>query len=262
MRKIFTGQRLLKLGTIAVYVFIFAPILIVVLMSFHPREIVSFPLPGFSLRWYKEFITNYTLLNSLRISLTIGLGAALLAGVIGTLAAFALVRAKFRGKEMLNAMIFAPMLISPVVMGVALLSFFDFIHFPRGYVSVIVAHSLITLPFVVVVVAARLSDFDRSLEWAAMNLGANHFQTFKSITFPLIAPGIIGGMLLAFTLSFDEYPATQFLATPGTTTVPIRIFSMIKTELNPQINVLATILIAVTIIVPVLTYYFLRKKEV
>ncbi len=260
MKKIFNGTRLLKWATILVYLFIFTPIAIVILMSFHPKEIVSFPLPGFSLKWYASFLTNYELLNSLRISLTIGFSAALLAGAIGTLAAFAIVRTEFKGKEALNTMIFAPMLISPIVMGVALLSFFDFVHFPRGYISVVVSHSLIALPFVVVVVAARLAGFDRSLEEAAMNLGANRFQTFKSVTLPLIAPGIIGGALLAFTLSFDEYPATQFLATPSTTTIPIRIFSMIRTELSPEINVLATLMIIVTVTAPLITYYFFREK--
>jgi spermidine/putrescine transport system permease protein len=114
---------------------------------------------------------------------------------------------------------------------------------------------------VVVVVSARLAGFDRSIEEAAMNLGANRFQTFRSVTLPLIAPGIIGGMLLAFTVSFDEFPATQFLSTPTTATVPIRIFSMIKTELNPQINVLAAIMVTITIGVPLIAQYFLREKK-
>jgi len=260
MKSFFSGTFLLKWFTIAVYVFIFAPILVVILMSFHPNEIVSFPMPGFSLKWYEKFITNYSLLHALRVSLTLGLASALVSGVIGTLAAFAIVRSNFRIKALLNAMTFAPMVISGVVLGVALLSLYDALNFPRGFVGLVIAHTLFSLPYVVVVVSSRLAGFDRSIEEAAMNLGANRWQTFKSITLPLISPGIIGGMLLAFTISFDEFPATQFLSTPSTATVPIRIFSMIKTELNPQINVLAAIMIAVTIGVPMIAQYFLKNK--
>ena len=260
MHRWVNGQALLKAITIAVYVFIFAPIAVVILMSFHPHEIVSFPMPGFSLKWYVRFINNAQLLTSLRVSLTLGAVSACVAGVIGTLAAFAIVRSKIRFKQALNAITFAPMVISGVVMGVALLSFFQFIGFPRGFWGLVIAHTLFALPYVVVVVSARLAGFDRTLEEAAMNLGANHVQTFRAVTFPIIAPGIIGGMLLAFTISFDEFPASQFLSTPATVTVPIRIFSMIKTELNPQINVLAGVMIAITIGVPMIAQYFLKKK--
>lgn len=260
MRRLATGKFLLKWITIAVYVFIFAPILVVILMSFHPHDIVSFPMPGVSLRWYARFLRNEQLLDSLRMSLTLGLAAALTAGVIGTLAAFALVRSKLRFKQLLNAVTFAPMLLSGVVMGVALLAFYQFIGLPRGFWGLVAAHTLFSLPYVVVVVSARLAGFDRSLEEAAMNLGANHLQTFRSVTLPIVAPGIVGGMLLAFTISFDEFPATQFLATPGTATVPIRIFSMIKTELNPQINVLATVMVVITVGIPAIAQYFLRKR--
>lgn len=260
IKRIFSGNSFMKWWTFAVYFFLFAPVLVVILMSFHPHEIVSFPMPGFSLKWYRNFFTNFPLLNSLRISLTLGVCAAFLAGIIGTLAAFAIVRANFRGKQLLNATIFAPMLISPVVLGVALLAFFDFIHFPRGFFGLVIAHSLITLPFVVVVVSSRLAGFDRSLEEAAMNLGANYFQTFKSVTLPIVSPGIIGGMLLAFTISFDEFPATQFLSTTDTVTIPIRVFSMIRTELSPEINVLALFMVVLTITFPLISSYILRRK--
>ncbi|UCF91053.1 MAG: ABC transporter permease [Desulfobacterales bacterium] len=260
MKRIFSGARFLKGFTIAFYMFIFAPILIVILMSFHPRDIVSFPLPGFSVKWWIRFFGNYNLLTSLRISLTLGAAAALVAGLIGTLASFAIVRSEFRRKDLLNALTFAPMVISGVVFGVALLSLFDSIRFPRGFIGLVIAHSLLCIPYVIVVVSARLADFDRSIEEAAMNLGANNFQTFKSITLPVLLPAIIAGMLLAFTISFDEYPATQFLATATTATIPVRIFSMIKTELNPQINVLAAVMVVITICIPMLAQYFLRRK--
>ena len=261
MKRLFSGASLLKWFTIAVYIFIFAPILVVILMSFHPHDIVSFPMPGFSFKWYAKFINNYSLLNALRVSLTLGLVSAIMAGIIGTLAAFAIVRSKFRIKAALNAVTFAPMVISGVVMGVALLSLYHNVGLPRGFIGLVIGHTLFSLPYVVVVVSARLAGFDRSIEEAAMNLGANRLQTFRSVTLPLIAPGIIGGMLLAFTVSFDEFPATQFLSTPTTATVPIRIFSMIKTELNPQINVLAAIMVTITIGLPLIAQYFLREKK-
>jgi len=260
MRSIFSGAAILKWFTVAVYIFIFAPILVVILMSFHPDAIVSFPMPGFSLIWYKKFLTNFSLLNSLWISLSLGVASALMAGIIGTLAAFAIVRSQFQIKAALNAITFAPMLISGVVMGVALLTLYDAIGFPRGFFGLVIGHTLFSLPYVVVVVSSRLAGFDRTLEEAAMNLGADRWQTFKSVTFPNVAPAIVGGMLLAFTISFDEFPATQFLSTAFTATVPIRIFSMIKTELNPQINVLATIMVLITIGIPLLAQYFMKKK--
>ncbi|VEN75227.1 Spermidine/putrescine ABC transporter permease [Candidatus Desulfarcum epimagneticum] len=261
MKKIFTENFFLKWITVAVYIFIFAPILVVILMSFHPHEIVSFPMPGFSLKWYVKFISNHNLLNSLRVSLLLGVTSALMAGVIGTLAAFAIVRSKVPVAKLLNAATFAPMVISGVVLGVAMLSFFNAIHFPRGFVSLAAAHTLFSLPYVIIVVSSSLAGFDRSTEEAAMNLGANAFQTFKSITLPAIFPAIVAGMLLSFTISFDEFPASQFLSTPGTITVPIRIFSMIKTELNPQINVLAAVMILVTICLPLMAQFFMRGKN-
>ena len=260
MKKMFSGGWFLKWFTVGVYVFIFAPIGVVILMSFHPMDIVSFPMPGFSLKWYLRFFSNYRLLDSLRISVLLGIVSALVSGIIGTMAAFGLVRGQFKGKELLNALIFAPMVLSGVVMGVALLAFYQFTHLPRGFWGLVIAHTLFTLPYVVIVVAARLAGFNRFLEEAAMNLGANRLQTLRKVTLPIIAPGIIGGMMLAFTISFDEFPATQFLATPYTNTIPIRVFSMIKTELSPQINVLATVMIVITVGLPVIAHYVLRKK--
>jgi spermidine/putrescine transport system permease protein len=261
LRRLFSGRRLLQYFTILVYIFLFVPIIVVILMAFHPKDIPSFPMPGYSLRWFRDFFHNYELLNSLRISITLGVVASLISGIIGTLTAFAIVRAKMRGKEFLNTLIFAPMLLSGVVIGVALLSFFRLIHFPVGFLALTITHVLLTIPFVVVVVSARLAGFDRSIEEAAMNLGANRIQTLGRITLPIIAPGIIGGMLLAFTISFDEFPATQFLATFSPNTIPIRVFGMIRPAITPQINVLATVMVCITIGLPLLGHYIIRKKS-
>ena len=260
MKKIFTGKNFLKWFTVLIYIFIFSPIFVVILMSFHPHEIVSFPMPGFTLKWYFKFISNDTLLMSLVISCLLGITSALIAGIIGTLAAFAIVRSKLRITKLLNLGAFAPMIISGVVLGVAMLSFFKAVNFPNGFLSLLVAHTLFSLPYVIISVSSSLASFDQSIEDAAMNLGANKFQTFRSITFPNIFPAIVAGMLLAFTISFDEFAASQFLSTPGTITVPIRIFSMIKTELNPQINVLAAVMLLVTICLPLIAQIFMRGK--
>ncbi|MBW1712562.1 MAG: ABC transporter permease [Deltaproteobacteria bacterium] len=245
-----SGSKTLLWLTVATYIFLFVPVLVVILMSFHPHPVTSFPIPGFSLRWYKEFLADTPLIQSLVNSVLVGLCSSLLAGAVGTLSALGFVRSRFKGKQLFGAVILSPMILSPIITGIALLSFISFIGVYKSFTILVMGHTLLTFPYVFLVVQTQLYGFDRSIEEASLNLGANEIETFFYITLPNILPSIIAGMLFAFTISIDEFVATQCWVTPSTETVPIKIYSMLKYEVTPKVNVLGTIIIAVTIMIP------------
>lgn len=250
------GTKLLLYGVTAVlYVFIFAPILVVIYASFDPNEVLSFPYRGASLRWYREFFTSRGLLVSIWNSVLLGLAASLGAATFGVIAALLVVRFRFRGKGWLEMLLISPMVVSKVILGAAVLSFMATLHIPRSWPGLILLHTLIALPFAFLVVWARLSTLGRTYEEAALVLGADEIAATWEITLPLLAPAVVGGILLSFTVSFDEFSATQFLTTPATATVPVRVYSMIETAITPTINVLATFLILVTALLPAIAQY-------
>lgn len=240
----------LKIATASVYLFLLIPIVGVVVVSFSPSQLPSFPPEGFSLMWYGEFVSDNRMLKALFNSLVVATGSTLLAGVIGLLSAMGFVRRSFRGKHVFSSVLYLPMLISPVVIGVAITAYLTQLGMEKSYVYLILGHSTLVLPYVFVTVRAQLYGFDESLEEAARTLGANDFETFFEVTFPLIRPGLLAGMLLGFVISFGEFTATQFWVTPDTETAPIIIYSMVRTSLTPKINALATVLILVTVVLP------------
>jgi spermidine/putrescine transport system permease protein len=243
--------RLILYGvTAALYVFIFAPIAIVIYGSFDPHEVLSFPYAGASLRWYREFFTSRGLLTSIANSLILGVTASLGAAILGLLAALLVVRFRFPGRAGLELLLISPMVVSKVILGAAVLSFMAALEIPRSWWGLVLLHVLITVPFAFLVLWARLSTLGRTYEEAALSLGADEIAATWEVTLPLMAPAILGGLLLSFTVSFDEFSATQFLTTPKTATVPIRVYSMIETAITPTINVLATFLILVTGLLP------------
>ena len=233
----------LQLVTILVYVFLYLPILIVVIMSFHPEVYMTFPLPGYSLRWYEELLHDELMTRATLNSLWLGGLTALLSAIIGTPCALGLVRLDFPGKRLLNTFVFAPMIIPQIITGISLLILLNFIRIPRGYPYLIIGHVLLTLPYIVVTVSSQLYGFPRELEEAALSMGANESQTFFEVTLPIIAPSIFAGMLFAFTVSFQEFVATQMWATPSTYTLPIRIFARIRDALTPEVNVVGVLTI-------------------
>jgi spermidine/putrescine transport system permease protein len=245
------GTRLLLYSaTIGLYVFVFMPVAVVVYGSFDPNEVLSFPYHGASLRWYREFFESPSLLTSIRNSIGLGVAGSLGATLLGTIAAVLLSRFRFSGQGWLETTIISPMVISKVMLGAAILTFMASLELPRSWLALVLLHVLITLPFAVFVVRARLQMLQASYEEASLVLGADDIATFGEVTLPLIAPAILGAVLLCFTVSFDEFSATQFLVTPRTTTVPIQVYSMIQTAITPTINVLATFLILITCILP------------
>jgi spermidine/putrescine transport system permease protein len=247
------GTRWLLYGvTAGLYLFIFTPIAVVIYGSFDPNEVLSFPYAGASLRWYREFFASRGLLTAIRNSVFLGLAASAGAVVFGLLAAIVVVRFRFPGQQALQLVLVSPMVVSKVILGAAVLSFMAALEIPRGWGGLILLHALVTLPFAFLVLWARLVTLGRMYEEAALVLGADELAATWEVTLPLLAPAVVGAALLGFTVSFDEFSATQFLTTSRTATVPIRVYSMIETAITPTVNVLATFLILVTGLLPAL----------
>jgi putrescine transport system permease protein len=224
--------------------FLYLPIAILILYSFNDSRLVAV-WGGFSTRWYRELIGNTALLDAAWVSLRLALVSATAAACLGTLAALALVRGgRFTGRLPFSAMIYAPLVMPEVIIGLSLLLMFVAVDFDRGFWTTALAHTTLTMCFVTVIVQARLLDFDRALEEAAMDLGAPPLRTFLSVTLPLIAPAIVAGWLLAFTLSLDDLVIASFTTGPGATTLPIRIYSEVRLGVKPEINAICTLMIA------------------
>jgi len=251
----------LKVWAALVYGFLFLPILIVILMSFGASKYSTFPVRGFSLKWYGRAFADEQIVSALQTSVTISVIAALLATTVGTLAAMAIVRNRFRGRELLHAAFLAPLIIPEIITGIALLSFATLLSLQGGIALVVIGHVLIGLPFVLTVVSTRLYGFDRSLEEAAMDLGANEATTFRRVTLPLIMPGILGGLLLAFTVSFDNFLITYLLAGSEVTTIPLQIYSMIRFEFTPKIHAVSTVIVFVSVSLILLSQLLTRERR-
>jgi putrescine transport system permease protein len=225
--------------------FLYLPIVILVIYSFNASRLVSV-WGGWSTRWYAELVNDAALLDAAWTTLRIATLSATAATVLGTLAAIALVRfGRFRGRVLFAGMVYAPLVMPEVITGLSLLLMFVALDLNRGFWTVTVAHTTLTLCFVAVVVQSRLIGFDRSLEEAAMNLGCPPLRTFLTVTLPLIAPAIAAGWMLAFTLSLDDLVIASFTTGPGAVTLPIRIYSEVRLGVKPEINAICTIMIAI-----------------
>lgn len=241
-------SRFLAACFVAGCAFLHLPILWVILHSFNESRLVTV-WAGFSLRWWRELPRNEAMLDAAWLSVQIAAVNACVAAILGTMLAFALVRGgRFRGRSLLEAMAAAPLAMPEIVLGASLLLLFvaaeRVLGWPaRGFSTVAAAHITLSLAYVAVVVRARLLDVDRSLEEAAQDLGAKPAAVFFSVTLPLIAPAVLAGWLLAFTLSLDDLVLTQFVAGPATQTLPMQIYASVRLGVSPQVNVLATVLI-------------------
>ncbi|MFM7084555.1 MAG: ABC transporter permease subunit [Hyphomicrobium sp.] len=257
MKKVFTKFNILSL--IFGFSFLYIPILLLIVYSFNASKLVSI-WGGFSTQWYTAVIENKNLLEAVATSLKVGLLSATLATTLGTLAAFVVVRGgRFPTHTFFTSMIYAPLVMPEVMTGLSLLLLFVAINLERGFLTIVLAHSIFTMSFATVVVQARLRNFDISVEEAALNLGATPLRTFFYITLPLIAPSVISAWLLSFTLSLDDLVIASFTAGPGSMTLPMKIYSQVRMGVTPEINAISTLMItAVTLIVCVSTY--LSKK--
>jgi spermidine/putrescine transport system permease protein len=257
-----TGWALIRLYTILVYLFMFLPVAVVVLLSFNASEFGAFPMDGFSFRWFVELWNNDAIVRAFRVSVLLGALTAVISTTLGVMAALALVRYKFPGKNALTTMLIAPILIPEVVLAVALLLFLRFLNMPKSFPLLLFGHVIFTLPFVLLVVQARLVGIRRDYEEAAMSLGAGPIQTFFQITFPLLMPAIFAGLLFAFTISFDDITGTMFWKPGGVETVPTQIFAMLRNSISPEINALGTVMIVMTVALPLIGMGIARQMAI
>jgi putrescine transport system permease protein len=225
--------------------FLYLPIFVLIIYSFNASRLVTV-WAGWSTQWYAELLHDHAILESAWVTLRVGLLSATLATVLGTLAAIALVRlGRFRGRLLFSGLVYAPLVMPEVIIGLSLLLLFVATDFDRGFWTVSIAHATLTTCFVTVVVQSRLLEIDPVFEEAALNLGCPPVKTFFAITLPLILPALVAGWMLAFTLSLDDLVIASFTTGPGATTLPIRIYSEIRLGVKPEINAICTIMIGV-----------------
>jgi len=237
------SKKLLAASGIAVYVFLYLPLVVVVAYSFNNSKLNA-EWVGFTWHWYRVLLSDDIMLKAAGNSLLIALTASLASTVLGTMAGYALYRYKLK---LLPVLVMAPLAIPEILVGVSLLIFFVAINLTLGLLSIMLSHIAFCIGFVAIVVRSRLSGMDESLPEAARDLGATPFQAFRLVTLPLIAPGIIAGALLAFTLSIDDFVITFFTAGVGASTLPLQIYSMIKIAVTPEVNAISTLLMLLTL---------------
>ncbi|ARC86727.1 binding--dependent transport system inner membrane component family protein [Clostridium argentinense CDC 2741] len=235
-----------KIYAALVYGFLYLPILVLVVFSFNKSKLNA-TWSGFTLDWYKSLLNNAQILEALKNSLIIAFVSTFFAVVIGTLAAIGMYRYKFKGKKVMEGLLYIPVVIPEIVMGISMLAFFSLLNLEAGLLTLILAHITFCIAYVIVVVRARLDGFDIALEEAALDLGATPWQTLTKVTLPVISPGIIAGGLLAFTLSLDDVIISFFASGPDSNTLPLKIFSMVKFGVTPEINALSTVMMVFTL---------------
>ena len=244
------------------FAFLYLPIVLLVIYSFNESRLVTV-WGGFSTKWYTELFRNQALMDAAWVTARVAFLSASVATVLGTLGALALTRyTRFRGRILFSGMIYAPLVMPEVITGLSLLLLFVAIGMDRGFWTVTLAHITFSMCFVAVVVQSRLVTFDRSLEEAAMDLGATPVQTFLKVTLPVILPAVVSGWMLAFTLSLDDLVIASFASGPGATTLPMRIYSQVRLGVTPEINAICTILIGIVATGVVAASIINKRREV
>lgn len=248
------------------FLFLYAPIFLLIIFSFNASRNVAI-WTGFSAHWYGALLENAQILSAAWLSLKIAAISASIGVILGTMAGFALARfRRFRGRTFMTGMVAAPLVMPEVVLGLSLLLTFVMLNrligWPeRGMITIILAHATFTLAYVAVILQSRLQSLDRSLEEAAMDLGARPWKVFAVITLPIIAPAIISGWLLAFTLSLDDVVIASFVSGPGASTLPMVVFSKVRLGVTPEINALATVIILVVASGIFLATWLMKRTE-
>ena len=243
------------------FAFLYLPMLILIIYSFNESRLVTV-WAGFSTKWYGELLHNQAFLSAAWVTLKVAVISSTLAAVLGTMAAYAMVRAgRFRGRTLFSGMIYAPLVMPEVITGLSLLLLFIAIGMDRGVTTIVLAHTTFSMCYVSVVVSSRLATFDQSLEEAALDLGCTPLDAFRSVTLPIIAPAVVSGWLLAFTLSLDDLVIASFTSGPSSTTLPIKIYSAVRLGVSPEINALSTIMILI-VTVGVITASLVSKRSI
>ncbi|CCM74475.1 ABC transporter permease [Rhizobium mesoamericanum] len=243
------------------FAFLYLPIVLLVVFSFNESKLVTV-WGGFSTKWYVSLLHNQALLDAAWVTIRVGILSATAATILGTLAAIALVRyTRFRGRMLFSGMVYAPLVMPEVITGLSLLLLFVAIGLDRGFWTITLAHTTLTMCFVAVVVQSRLLSFDRSIEEAAQDLGAPPVRTFFEVTLPIIAPAVLSGWILAFTLSLDDLVIASFTSGPGATTLPMKIYSQVRLGVTPEINAVCTILIGIVAIGVICASTITKRRE-
>jgi len=248
------GRRVLTVHGLISYAFLYAPMIILLIFSFNASRFASGTWKGFTFNWYIELFRDEAIGTALRNSLYIGFTSTIVSTIFGTMVSLAMERYKFWGKLPFDALLYLPIIIPDIAMAVMLLIFFVQVKMPLGRHTIIISHIAFNISFVAVVVRARLAQFDDTLEEAAQDLYANHWQTFYRVTLPLLMPGILAGALLAFTLSLDDFVITFFTAGPGSTTLPLRIYSLVKLGVTPEINALSAVMLMASFVLVLISF--------
>ncbi|MFC4248763.1 ABC transporter permease [Natribaculum luteum] len=245
----------MRVWAVLVILFLYTPIIVIVLFSFEKGSFSGFPWDGFTLEWYQTLLETPSAINATINSLWVALFVTFFGTVLGTLGAIALVRHNFRLKQTYRMLVIAPMTIPGLILGVALLMMFNYLEISRSLRTVIIGQLVFVVPFVLVTVSSRLAGFDPTLEEAARDLGASKWTTYRRVTLPLLAPGIISGALFAFTLSFDDF-LIAFFTSGVENTLPVYIFSTIQRSQSPVINAISTVALVISMLVIAVSLYF------
>ncbi len=248
---------------ILVFIFLFLPITVLILFSFNTSSL-NIVFEGFTLHWYQDLLQNRTLLESLVNTLIVAGISTIVSTAIGTISAYGLHKYSFKGKNLVNELLYIPVVIPEIVLGIALLSVYTLLKLELGMFTLILAHICFCIPFVIISVRSVLEGMDSHIEEVASDLGASRFQIFTKITIPMLMPGILSGAQLALTLSLDDVVISYFTAGPGANTLPLQVYSMIKTGITPDVNALITIMLGIVfILLTISTVVQLRrlKKE-
>ena len=243
---------------VGVFLFLYVPILILIIYSFNANKVVGV-WTGFSTEWYRELVQDRQMLSAFRVSLWVAFWSTIVSTILGTLAALSLERFRFRGKMTYDAIVYMPIIIPDIVIALSTLLFFVIVAIPLSRYTVLIAHIAFNISFVAIIVRARLANMDNNLEEAAADLGADEWTTFRRVTLPLLMPGIVAGALMAFTLSLDDFVITFFVSGPGSTTLPVRVYSMIKFGVTPEVNAVSTLMFIGSTLLVVISLLLQRK---
>lgn len=250
-----------NLCLVIVFSFLFLPILVLILFSFNTSE-MNIVFEGFTLHWYKDLFSNKVLIESLKNTLIVAIISTIISTIIGTISAYALHKYNFKFKNIVNELIYIPVVIPEIVLGISLLCIYTLINLELGLFTLILAHICFSLPFVIINVRSVLENMDSNLEKAASDLGASKLKTFFYIVIPTLMPGILSGAQLAFTLSLDDVVISYFTSGPGSNTLPLHIFSMIKTGITPDVNALITLmLLTIFVVLTTITLRNIKKMK-
>jgi putrescine transport system permease protein len=243
------------------FAFLYFPMVILVIYSFNESKLVTV-WAGFSTKWYGELFRDEQWRSAAWVTFQVAILSSTIATVLGTMAAYVMIRrGRFMGRTLFSGMIYAPLVMPEVITGLSLLLLFIAIGIDRGVFTIVLAHTTFAMCYVSVVVSSRLASFDESLEEAALDLGATQFETFRLVTLPIIAPAVISGWLLAFTLSLDDLVIASFVTGPSSTTLPIKVWSSVRLGVSPEVNALSTIIIAI-VTVGVISASLIQKRQI